>query len=107
MKPGQMRERLIPYRKTIAKTATGSQCDAYVALPQVWASLLSERNEAHIEAGELFADMHSEFAVRWAVDIREKWRVKHLDTGTLYTVTSIRPVRHLGMKILKCEKVND
>lgn len=107
MKPGQMRERLIPYRKTIAKSVSGAQRDAYEALPQVWASLLSERNEAHIEAGERFADMHSEFAVRWAVDIRQQWRVLHVDTGTLYTVTAIRPVRHLGMKILKCEKVND
>lgn len=56
--------------------------------------------------GELFNGQKADYEVRYHHDIREKWRVTDLDTGTEYSVKSVDPYPNSGRRVLHCEKVD-
>lgn len=108
MRTGSLTERITLLRPSVQVNALGESRQTFEDAVTVHADRANISGRLSAEAGELFPDYSARFVIRIMHAVAEGWRVRDLsDGGKLYTVTNIYPNRHLQMKTLVCERVNE
>lgn len=102
---GRMRYRLRVYRPESSNSGFGRGAVKYSFEKVIWAERETISGSRSVEAGEVFADYRVTFKVRDAHAVCEGWRVEERG-GRLYEVTNVIPNIARGMKVLRCERVN-
>ena len=105
MKIGRMYTRLRWERPQTSITGTGA------LLAYIRAERASMRATERNEAGEMYADIHAEYYVRYLHDIRRGDRLTEVsdedtDSGALMEVTAVIANRRKGLKTVICDRVN-
>lgn len=111
MKIGRMYTRLRWDRPKTSVTVTGALLAKYTTLGIIHAERASMRATERNEAGEMYADMHAEYYVRYLHDIRRGDRLAEVsdadtDSGALMEVTAVISNRRKGFKTIICDRVN-
>lgn len=103
MKIGRMYTRLRWERPQTSITGTGALLAKYTTLAYIRAERASMRATERNEAGEMYADIHAEYYVRYLHDIRRGDRLTEVsdedtDSGALMEVTAVIANRRKGLK---------
>lgn len=111
MKIGRMYTRLRWERPETSITVTGALLAKYTTLAYIRAERASMRATERNEAGEMYADIHAEYYVRYLHDIRRGDRLTEVsdedtDSGALMEVTAVIANRRKGLKTVICDRVN-
>lgn len=111
MKIGRMYTRLRWERPQTSITGTGALLAKYTTLAYIRAERASMRATERNEAGEMYADIHAEYNVRYLHDIRRGDRLTEVsdedtDSGALMEVTAVIANRRKGLKTVICDRVN-
>lgn len=106
MRAGPLRYKLEVFKPVIVVSGYGSGDTRWESAGTIYAEIIKQSGNRSEEVGEHFADYQTEFRIRYAHDVRENWRVRHLG-GDLYTVTAVIPAVDGGYKKLVCVRVNE
>lgn len=111
MKIGRMYTRLRWERPKTSVTVTGALLAKYTTLGIIHTERASMRATERNEAGEMYADMHAEYNVRYQHDIRRGDRLVECDewgteNGAEMEVTAVIANRRKGFKTIICDRVN-
>ena len=106
MRAGRIRTR-ITLRRPVKETGkSGATKLDWEPTATIWAERVSMSGTSGIEAAEQFSDYRTDFNVRAAHEVAEKWQVQE-DGGYLYIVANIIPNIPKGMKTLQCVRYNE
>ena len=106
MRAGRMRYRITlrePYTET---GRTGATKVGWQDTVTVWAERVRMTGTEVVEASEDFSDYRTDFNIREAHEVDEKWQVQE-EGGHLYIVTNIIPNIQKGYKTLQCVRYNE
>lgn len=111
MKIGRMYTRLRWRKPSALVTATGAREVTFINQGIILAERASMRATERNEAGEMYADMHAEYNVRYQHNIRRGDRLTECDeygveNGVEMEVTAVINNRRKGLKTIICDRVN-
>lgn len=94
------------YRLDQTKGLYGELAAVYNPVGRIRADRVKNDGRKAIVVGEQYPQYTAEYHIRDGNEVKEGWRVRDLDSGTLYEVTARIHDRYKRMYTLKCVGVN-
>lgn len=108
MRAGGLDYKLDLYKVEAVSDRFGAQSTQRTKVRTVRGELVRQSGSRRAEVGEMFTSYDVEWNIRFQHEVRDGWEVvcEKLD-GNRYVIESVVPNARMGMKTLRCVRVNE